>query len=238
MVACERAHVQHLLPYVVLGRPDVVLRLRGRRAPGARRRVARAARARRDPFNRPAAVSAAARRIADATADEPEPPDADAASWLELSRLSSEAVSPLARTEHALLPWVNLFALPLFALANAGVRLSGGWWSGRTEQLLIVGLVAARLFGKAIGIVGAGLLAKRWRPAALPEGVGLRRDSRAWRWPPALRSRSACSSRPAPTRPGSTLLAAARVGVLLSVAVCGVVADVLLRAQSSDGEPR
>jgi Na+/H+ antiporter NhaA len=29
---------------------------------------------------------------------------------------------------------VNLFALPLFALANAGVRLSGGWWSGRRNS--------------------------------------------------------------------------------------------------------
>jgi hypothetical protein len=36
---------------------------------------------------------------------------------------------------------------------------------------------------------------------------------------------------------GSTLLAAARVGVLVSLAVCGLVAAVLFRAQSSDEEP-
>ena len=39
-------------------------------------------------------------------------------------------------------------------------------------------------------------------------------------------------------RQGSTLLAAARVGVLLSLAVCGLIAVVLFRAQSSDEEPR
>ena len=235
MVACERAHVQHLVPYVALGvlawfcayeggvHPALVGALLGLLVPAR-------------PFNRPAAVSAAARRIADETQDTPDPPDADAANWLELSRLSSEAVSPLARTEHALLPWVNLFALPLFALANAGVRLSGGWWSGRTEQLLIVGLVVARLFGKAIGIIGAGLLAKRWRPAALPEGVGLL----------GLAGLAVAAGAPFTVSlfvasgsysPGSTLLAAARVGVLLSIAVCGVIATVLLRAQPSE-EPR
>ena len=79
-------------------------------------------------------MSGEARRIAEATADDPEPPDADAAQWLELSRLSSEAVSPLARVEHALLPWVTSFVLPLFALANAGVRFTAAAWSGRTAS--------------------------------------------------------------------------------------------------------
>jgi NhaA family Na+:H+ antiporter len=143
----------------------------------------------------------------------------------------------LARTEHALLPWVNLFALPLFALANAGVRLSGGWWSGRTEQLLIVGLLAARLFGKAIGIVGVGLLARRWRLARLPDGIGLG----------ALAGLAVAAGAPFTVSlfvasgaypQGSTLLAASRVGVLLSIAVCGLVAALILRAQSEDGEPR
>jgi Na+:H+ antiporter, NhaA family len=236
MVVCERAHVQHLLPYVVLGillwlcvyeggvHPALVGALLGLLAPAR-------------PFNQPAAVSAAAHRIADRTADDPDPADADAASWLELARLSNDAVSPLARTEHALLPWVNLFALPLFALANAGVRLSGRWWSGRTELLLIVGLVTARLFGKAIGIVGAGLLAKRWRFAQLPADLGLG----------ALAGLAVAAGAPFTVSlfvasgaypQGSTLLAAARVGVLVSLAVCGLVGAAVLRAQSFDGEPR
>ena len=236
MVALERAHVRHLLPYAVLGvvtwfcayqggvHPALVGAVFGLLAPAY-------------PFNPPALVGDAARRIADTTPDTPASPDADAGSWLELARLSNEAVSPLARAEHALLPWVNLFALPLFALANAGVRLSGGWWSGRTEQLLIVGLLAARLFGKALGIAGAGLLAKRWRLARLPDGMR----------PGMLVAVGVAAGAPFTVSlfvaegaypQGSTLLAAARVGVLLSLAVCGLIAVLLFRAQSSDEEPR
>ena len=43
----------------------------------------------------------------------------------------AEAVSPLARVEHLLLPWTTFVVLPLFALANAGVRLSA---SGLSER--------------------------------------------------------------------------------------------------------
>ncbi len=43
------------------------------------------------------------------------------ATVLETSRLAREAVSPLARMEHALHPWSAYAILPLFALANAGV---------------------------------------------------------------------------------------------------------------------
>ena len=234
MIAFKRAHVQHLLPYAALGvltwfcayqggvHPALVGAVLGLLAPAY-------------PFNPPAAVGAAARRLADGTSSEPASPDADAGSWLELARLSNEAVSPLARAEHALLPWVNLFALPLFALANAGVRLSGGWWSGRTEQLLIGGLLAARLAGKAIGIVGAGLVAKRWRLARLPEGMSigmLVAVGVAAGAPFTVSLFVASGAYPQ----GSTLLAAARVGVLLSLAVCGVLAAVLFRRQSSDDD--
>ena len=40
------------------------------------------------------------------------------ASWLRLAWLSREAVSPLARVEHALLPWTSFVILPIFALAE------------------------------------------------------------------------------------------------------------------------
>ncbi|HJR19323.1 MAG TPA: Na+/H+ antiporter NhaA, partial [Actinomycetota bacterium] len=46
-------------------------------------------------FQRPRAVSAEARRVADETSDEPEPVDRDAAEWLHLAKLSREAISPL-----------------------------------------------------------------------------------------------------------------------------------------------
>jgi Na+:H+ antiporter, NhaA family len=93
------------------------------------------------PFQRPRAVSLEAHRVADHTVDDPEPPDADAHHWLHLAALTREAVSPLARLEHLLHPWTSWVVIPVFALANAGVSISGasladaitsgvtlGWW--------------------------------------------------------------------------------------------------------------
>ena len=48
-----------------------------------------------------------------------------AAHWLYLGRLSREAVSPLARAEAFFLPWASYVVVPLFALASAGIDLSG-----------------------------------------------------------------------------------------------------------------
>ena len=227
MIACERAHVRHLLVYLVLGaltwlfayhagvHPALVGAVLGLLAPAV-------------PFQRPADVSAAAHRIADETSDHPDPPDEDAVSWLELARLSHEAVSPLARIEHELLPWVNLAALPLFALANAGVRLSGGWWSPTTARL-VVGLIVARLAGKVAGIVGACWLVARLRLGRIPGpgGLGAPAAAAAAAGAPFTVSLFVASS---VFPEGSPLLAAARLGILLSIVVSGVGALVITRA--------
>jgi NhaA family Na+:H+ antiporter len=224
MIACERAHVRHLLVYLGLGvltwlfayhagvHPALVGAVLGLLAPAL-------------PFQRPADVSAAAHRIADETSDHPDPADEDAASWLELARLSHEAVSPLARIEHELLPWVNLAALPLFALANAGVRLSGGWWSPTTGRL-VVGLIVARLAGKVVGIVGACWLVARLRLGRIPGpgGLGVPAAGAAAAGAPFTVSLFVASS---VFPEGSPLLAAARLGILLSIVVSGMGAFVI-----------
>jgi NhaA family Na+:H+ antiporter len=225
MIACERAHVRHLMVYLVLGgltwlfayhagvHPALVGAALGLLAPA-------------DPFQRPADVSAAAHRIADETSDHPDPPDSDAASWFELARLSREAVSPLARIEHDLLPWVNLGALPLFALANAGVRISGLEWSSVTIAL-VVGLIVARLLGKMIGILGASALVARARRGRLPGPgwVGAAAAAAAAGAPFTVSLFVAASVFPE----GSPLLPAARFAILLSIVVCGAAAFGLAR---------
>src|SRR5690606_2763660 len=42
-----------------------------------------------------------------------------------LAEVSRESVAPLNRWEHTLTPWVSFLVVPLFALANAGVRFEG-----------------------------------------------------------------------------------------------------------------
>ncbi|HEX5937674.1 MAG TPA: Na+/H+ antiporter NhaA [Actinomycetota bacterium] len=131
------------------------------------------------PFQRPHAVSAAARRIADLTKDDPEPPDADAHYWLGLSALAREAVSPLARAEHVLLPWSSFVILPIFALANAGVQLSADRLAEAATSPITLGVLLGLVLGKSIGIGGISAIALRIGIARLPAGVRFRHLSGA-----------------------------------------------------------
>jgi NhaA family Na+:H+ antiporter len=124
------------------------------------------------PFQRPSAVSAEARRTAEETQDDPEPPDADAPAWLELASLSKEAVSPLARVEHVLLPWSSFVIVPLFALANAGVVLSREAITGAFTGAVGLGIVLGLVLGKPLGIFAASALATRSGLAHRPPSVG------------------------------------------------------------------
>lgn len=84
-----------------------------------------------------------------------------------------ECEAPLTRLEHALHPWVAYGILPLFALANAGVDLSGVTLAALTTP--VAGGVFLGLFaGKQLGVFVASWLAVRAGWADLPEGVAWR----------------------------------------------------------------
>jgi Na+:H+ antiporter, NhaA family len=125
-----------------------------------------------EPFQRPRAVSREAHRTADRTEDHPEPPDADAHHWLRLAELSREAVSPLTRVEHILLPWASFVVLPSFALANMGVELSASSIAAAAGSAVAWAILVARVGGKIAGIWGGALLASKIRLVELPTGVG------------------------------------------------------------------
>jgi NhaA family Na+:H+ antiporter len=127
------------------------------------------------PFQRPAAVSEEARRTAEETLDHPDPPDADADAWLRLATLSIEAVPPLARVEHATLPWSAFVIVPLFALANAEVELSGETLGHALTSRLGLAIIVGLVIGKPLGVTLAGVLAVAGRVGELPSGVD-RRD--------------------------------------------------------------
>lgn len=126
------------------------------------------------PFQRPRAVSAEAVRTAATTVDDPEPPDADSPQWLRLAMLSREAVSPLARAEAALHPWTSYAVIPLFALANAGVRLSAEALRDAMTSPVSLGVVLGLVAGKILGITLASALAVRTGLGRLPSGCGWR----------------------------------------------------------------
>ena len=79
---------------------------------------------------------------------------------------------PALRLEHWLQPWVAFLVLPLFGLANAGLRfdtLPAEAW----RDTLALGTAAGLVLGKQIGVFGAVLAAARLRLAQLPAGVTL-----------------------------------------------------------------
>ena len=82
-------------------------------------------------------------------------------------RLARESVSPLDYLMHALHAWVGFAILPVFALANAGVRVEA---SALTDPLAVA-VGAGLLLGKPIGIVAASWAAVKLRLSSLPTGV-------------------------------------------------------------------
>ncbi len=79
----------------------------------------------------------------------------------------------LGEIEHRLHPWVNYAILPLFALANAGVKLSGGELSDADGRRIALAVALGLVVGKFVGIAGATVAALKLRLGALPEGVDL-----------------------------------------------------------------
>ncbi|HVW48681.1 MAG TPA: Na+/H+ antiporter NhaA [Solirubrobacterales bacterium] len=80
----------------------------------------------------------------------------------------------LGELEHRLHPWVNYAILPLFALANAGVKLGGGELSDPDGRRIALAVAIGLVVGKFVGIGGATLAALRLRLGALPSGVDMR----------------------------------------------------------------
>jgi len=83
------------------------------------------------------------------------------------SETLQEAVSPARRLEHALHPWVAFGIMPVFALANAGVRFSPDAITNPIALAIAFALVA----GKPLGILAGVWLALRLGLARLPTGV-------------------------------------------------------------------
>jgi len=89
---------------------------------------------------------------------------------LALDRETERAGTPLQRLEHALNPWVALFVMPMFALANAGVALDGVTAQTVTHPVTL-GIVAGLVLGKPLGIMGCVWVAVKFGLADLPENV-------------------------------------------------------------------
>ncbi len=84
-----------------------------------------------------------------------------------LGATAQKTISPLDRLETALHPWVAFVIMPLFALANAGVRVDMAALADPVSLATAAGLA----LGKPLGIVAFSALAVKLGWARLPEGV-------------------------------------------------------------------
>jgi NhaA family Na+:H+ antiporter len=85
---------------------------------------------------------------------------------------ADHAASPLKRLEHALHPWVMFAIVPLFALASAGVAMSGG--AAALASPLPLAVMLGLLVGKPLGILAAIWAMVAAGLAPMPRGIGWR----------------------------------------------------------------
>lgn len=126
------------------------------------------------PFHDPAQFAPVARRFVDdveatyadgrLTDDER---DHNEVAFDDMARLAAETASPLERIEARLALWVSLLIVPVFAFANAGVRIETDALEGRIALGVALGLV----FGKTIGVFSFSWLAVRLGLGKLPPGT-------------------------------------------------------------------
>lgn len=116
---------------------------------------------------RPVEARRRLRRIAPATGERP--------TVTELSRyrfLLGETVPVAERLQTALHPWSSYLVLPVFALANAGVPLTGGALGEAVGSTVTAGVLLGLVAGKTTGIALFTWLAVRLRLGALPGRFG------------------------------------------------------------------
>jgi Na+/H+ antiporter NhaA len=82
------------------------------------------------------------------------------------------AVSPNERLQALWHPWTSYVIVPLFALANAGVHLSGSFLATAFTSAVTLGILFGYVIGKPVGIFGATFLATRLSRGRLRPSVG------------------------------------------------------------------
>jgi Na+/H+ antiporter NhaA len=94
----------------------------------------------------------------------------------ELARVASitlsASISPNERLQQAFHPWTSYVIVPLFALANAGVQISGPFLARAFTSPVTLGIVAGYVIGKPLGITGTTFLVTKLSKGRLRPPVG------------------------------------------------------------------
>ena len=91
----------------------------------------------------------------------------------DVMKTTKDAESPSQKLEHVLHPFSTFFILPIFALANAGVRVEGS-----LVELLFhpisIGIIGGLVLGKFLGISIFSHLVVKMKFTSLPKGMDFR----------------------------------------------------------------
>ena len=98
------------------------------------------------------------------------PSDANVAEVRYASFLAQESVPLTERLENMLHPFTAFMIIPIFALANAGIKLSGNTISDAATSSVTLGIMLGLVIGKPLGITLFAWVATRFG-LTLPEGV-------------------------------------------------------------------
>ncbi len=85
-----------------------------------------------------------------------------------------ESIPVTERLQDFLHPWTSYVIVPLFALANAGVAVSGTTLGNAVSSPVTIGVVIGLVIGKLVGVAGAIILVSRLGIGRLPDGVSTR----------------------------------------------------------------
>ncbi len=98
-------------------------------------------------------------RVTSLTRSFREQPTPELARSAQLGVLS--AISPNERLQYSLHPWTSYVVVPLFALANAGIHVTGSLLSNAITSPITLGILFAYVVGKPVGILAASWIATR-----------------------------------------------------------------------------
>ena len=82
------------------------------------------------------------------------------------------AVSPNERLQQTFHPWVSFLIVPLFALANAGIPISGRFLAHAYTSPVVLGIIVGYVVGKPVGVVGLSWLVTTVTRGRLRPAVG------------------------------------------------------------------
>ncbi len=126
------------------------------------------------------------------------------------------------------LAWVTYAIIPIFALANAGVSLSGGGVGALLLNPVSLGVIAGLVIGKQVGISLAVLAAVKTGLAKLPEGVNWL-NIYATSWLAGIGFTMSLFISELAFEAGGEALEAAKTGILAASLLAGAVGYLLLR---------